>query len=682
MIMVNNHRVGDDVLKSKPENKENSIIDAERKAYLFRLRKKSLQNLELSKCVTLEDVERVTNDIIQAKKQEQTSKNLTAFSEMHCIREYDEDIPIIQDNVGLVTTVDLKNAGHIDKKGNFSEILRRELETTRFYNEEGFQISQKSLENKLQEIIDESSFEDETRKFNHSSGFDAYREKIESGDWANIFIHEMQLPGNGMFYKSCGMFQVKGCLDSSHKELYQTDAHAVRRIFKRCNKLSCPKCWSFAINKQSLSAVDRLEATLSFKKNKLWRNNPKTRIYNHLVVSIPKSKHDTCKTHKGRLKIEQCISKKLQLIGIEGGTMIYHPFRFAKKLESVYYSPHVHVLGFGYTDKKDIMSLHDKTGYVVKSINTFRNSKTAYNTVRYLLSHTGLYGNKHRIKYFGDSANNKFSTKSILAKSISSVDDLSTHVTLWQMLRRTKNGNPDHIPLKKVSVSLMAYDDESDIKTLREIDSDSFDLSITNINNIQKRVQDMALHLDNPAKTKSMPGEHVPHQFLHVRLLYGIEKSKPLYRYKTIILDFDESKTCPICSRKLHPVKPNDHESLIVADLPLDETILVDGNLYEYVESFSDPRGMMYFDEDGRTLYDDGIHQQSQYFDVLPNIVRSLFKNMIHHSTIKASLRLTNGITPTNQEIDDVIQSERLIAESIAWHKTSISSDKITKWIE
>ena len=146
-------------------------------------------------------------------------------------------------------------------------------------------------------------------------------------------------------------------------------------------------------------------------------------------------------------------------------------------------------------------------------------------------------------------------------------------------------------------------------------------------------------------------------------------------------MDFEESKLCPICSKKLHLVKPGDQETLIVSDLPIDETILVDENLYEYVESFSDPRGMMYFDEDGMMLYDDGIYQQSQYFDVLPNPVRSLFQDITHRSKIRASLRLTNGITPTKQEIDDAITSERLIEESIAWHKTSINSEKITKWV-
>ena len=54
---------------------------------------------------------------------------------------------------------------------------------------------------------------------------------------------------------------------------------------------------------------------------------------------------------------------------------------------------------------------------------------------------------------------------------------------------------------------------------------------------------------------------------------------------------------------------------------------------------------------------------------------------MTHRSKIRASLRLTNGITPTKQEIDDAITSERLIEESIAWHKTSINSEKITKWV-
>ena len=52
---------------------EKSIIDAERKAYLFRLRNKSFQDLEISKCITTEQVYKITKDI-------QESKSLAAHS--------------------------------------------------------------------------------------------------------------------------------------------------------------------------------------------------------------------------------------------------------------------------------------------------------------------------------------------------------------------------------------------------------------------------------------------------------------------------------------------------------------------------------------------------------------------------------------------------------------------------
>ena len=345
-------------------------------------------------------------------------------------------------------------------------------------------------------------------------------------------------------------------------------------------------------------------------------------------------------------------------------------------------------MGFGYTDKDEISALYQKTGLFVKSINTFNDSKTAFTTVRYLLSHTGVSENKHRIKYFGQAGNNKFSTSTILAKSTSSIDYISYHVSSWRMLRHQSGGMSEDVPLQHVSLSLASYQDENNIKSLREIDSDSFDLSTCTINDVAKRIYEMTHHIDNPAKAKSTTffddeQQRIPNQFLHIRREYKVtKKSKTFYKYETILISFDESDICPICTRKLHLIEPIDPGGPNILDLPLGEIISVDCKVYRYIESFSDPRGQMYFDEDGVLLYDDGVPIPGPYHESLPNSVRSLFGEMIHRGKIKASLRLEKGRMPTIQEIDDVILAEQKIAESLSWHKTSVTSEKITKWFD
>ncbi len=667
-------------------SKEESVAAAERKSYLFRLRQKSFQDLELSKCTTVDEVLKVTKDIAESQKSKRLSECVKAFHESQNPKEFECDILTVYDDVGLISQQDLRDAGHIDRLGNHSEVLSHELICS--VDEKGFEITD-VIGPKLQ---DESNFgndvDDETRVFNYTSGFEKYKEKIENGDFANVFISKMQLPGNGVSYKSCLQFQVKGCTDVSHRQEYRINQDRVKRILKKCNKLSCPKCWTYAIIKQALSAVDRVEATLSFKKNKLWMQNKKSRIYNHLVVSVPKSEYHKFETHETRLKAERYIFKKLKGVGIEGGAVIYHPFRFTKNLEKAYFSPHLHILGFGYTDKDEISALYQKTGLFVKSINTFNDSKTAFTTVRYLLSHTGISQNKHRIKYFGEAGNNKFSIKTVLARSISSIDDISCHVSAWKILRRQHNGAIQDIPLNEISLSLVSYDYDADnIKSLYEIDSDSFDFSDCTINDVTKRIQEM-MSIDNPAKAKSthfidetqqIQQQTPPHQFLHIRRAYSIEKSKTIYRYETILVDFEESDICPICTRKLRLMEPIDPGGGFISDLPLDEIASVDCEIYQYVENFSDPRGQMYFDKSGMTCYDDGVPVPGPYHSSLPDAVKSIHYDIIHRGKIKASIRLETGRTPTNKEIDAVITTQQKIVESLEWHKTSLTSRKITE---
>ena len=220
----------------------------------------------------------------------------------------------------------------------------------------------------------------------------------------------------------------------------------------------------------------------------------------------------------------------------------------------------------------------------------------------------------------------------------------------------------------------------------REIDSDSFDLSTCTINDVHT-IYEMTHHIDNPAKAKSTTfndeqQQTPPHQFLHVRRAYSIEKSKTIYRYETLIISFDESQICPICSRKLRLIEPIDRGETNVVDLPLDEIVSVDCEIYRYVENFSDPRGQMYFDEDGVMCYDDGVPIPGPYHELLPDSVKLIHDKMIHRCKVKASIRLETGKTPTNKEIDEAILTQQSIFEPLEWHKTFPASEKITKWFD
>jgi len=80
---------------------------------------------------------------------------------------------------------------------------------------------------------------------------------------------------------------------------------------------------------------------------------------------------------------------------------MFHPKR-QKEDKSWYFSPHYHVLGYGW-----VQNVHDNfmhTRYVVKNIGI---RKTVGGTIWYQLSHAGVGPKRHVVSWFGVCAYNK-----------------------------------------------------------------------------------------------------------------------------------------------------------------------------------------------------------------------------------------------------------------------------------
>jgi len=56
----------------------------------------------------------------------------------------------------------------------------------------------------------------------------------------------------------------------------------------------------------------------------------------------------------------------LKEIGMDGSAIIFHPFRFNKKIRYWYYSPHFHVVGFGLV--KGIVDSYYKNYWYIKDV--------------------------------------------------------------------------------------------------------------------------------------------------------------------------------------------------------------------------------------------------------------------------------------------------------------------------
>jgi len=94
--------------------------------------------------------------------------------------------------------------------------------------------------------------------------------------------------------------------------------------------------------------------------------------------------------------------KILKDIGCIGGTIIFHSFRYHKDVKQWYYSPHFHVIGFGWIEKTT--ENYYKNGWIVKNKGC---RQSTFATVYYQLSHAGIKKNNHALVWFGDLSYSK-----------------------------------------------------------------------------------------------------------------------------------------------------------------------------------------------------------------------------------------------------------------------------------
>jgi hypothetical protein len=127
--------------------------------------------------------------------------------------------------------------------------------------------------------------------------------------------------------------------------------------------------------------ASRIEYRLKHYKGK-WRNPI------HLTVSPEKDFWDMPYP-----QLRANVYRVLKAVGIVGGSVIYHPFR-TKPLR---YSPHFHVLGYGWHNGRSI------SGWVIKNLGI---RKSVRATALYQLSHAGVHHGFHTITWFGKLAYN------------------------------------------------------------------------------------------------------------------------------------------------------------------------------------------------------------------------------------------------------------------------------------
>ncbi|MGI0047853.1 MAG: hypothetical protein ACREBB_11815 [Nitrosotalea sp.] len=220
------------------------------------------------------------------------------------------------------------------------------------------------------------------------SKFDEVIDLIQTTNGKEISHNDWRLPSTRRPKEDCGKWKFKGCLDvKAHAKSDFKGKVFVKTFQKCCFRASCELCVKKWAGREANKATRRIE-----KYTKLSKKPAK-----HIIVSPPSWHHNL--DHKTMKKEAYRILKK---VGALGGAMIFHPFRFNQLEQFWYYSPHFHVLGFGWLEGSE--EIYNKEGWIVKN-KGLRNS--VFGTFLYQLSHCGIKEHTHSLVWFGDLSYSK-----------------------------------------------------------------------------------------------------------------------------------------------------------------------------------------------------------------------------------------------------------------------------------
>jgi hypothetical protein len=202
-------------------------------------------------------------------------------------------------------------------------------------------------------------------------------------------LADFPLAGSGNPLPGCGSYFTIGCLNvEDHKGMnldgVDMEGKAVlQRIKRSCDRPLCPDCRDDWANREVSKAVQRLDAFVL--KGRSLRPI-------HLIVSVPHADYGLSLTD-----MRKKVYRVLKAVHCVGGLMIYHSKRKVQVRGGPwYYSPHFHVVGYGWI--MDVRATYNHFGYVIKNVGI---RKTVEGTIFYQLSHCGVSPDHHTVTWFG-----------------------------------------------------------------------------------------------------------------------------------------------------------------------------------------------------------------------------------------------------------------------------------------
>ena len=221
------------------------------------------------------------------------------------------------------------------------------------------------------------------------------------GVWKTMLdVQGYKLPATANPYNICGKAYYKACL---------VDNYAKRFVY-HCGRISCEICAKRAGSRLAKKIERRITLySLRIQKISKGRNNP---LSSHVIEAIePKSEFwDWSKEKQNRI-----LKRMREIAGITGGCSITHLWRFNKDDLTPIYSPHKHLIVFGWIKENASELIKKELGidvvYHKVRGGTLRNRVDVFAVAFYQLSHSAVKTNKHSVQWFGDLAYNKISNK-------------------------------------------------------------------------------------------------------------------------------------------------------------------------------------------------------------------------------------------------------------------------------
>ena len=227
-----------------------------------------------------------------------------------------------------------------------------------------------------------------------------------SSNWYQVEKDGYHLPGTKPKRDTCGDWAWKGCNNiQGHKDktfngCTMTGKGYATNFQMCCFRADCEYCWLNWSYRQASKATKRIEKFESMTNYKV----------RHIIISVPQWDYG-----KDPKVLRKMARDKLNAVMPNedwnkfGGCIVYHPNRKiwvdSDQRFRWYYSPHFHVMGFGWTlPTKETNEI--RQGWIIETQSNYddynKRERSTFQTLSYILTHAGIKKGKQTLTWFGD----------------------------------------------------------------------------------------------------------------------------------------------------------------------------------------------------------------------------------------------------------------------------------------